>query len=92
MSKRQKAHGNTGRVYNPKGRVCIFPGKHVRVNSFITAHGKLEMEAKRQQLAALVGWLPWQVSDTDVVEYAMRGHDKTVAYLQLHPVKERRGQ
>ena len=63
------------------GRLCIFRGKTLHTQGFITAEARQEREVFRQRLAAIVGWKASDIKDGDVIEFAFRGEDNTRAYL-----------
>jgi len=72
-----------------RGRASIFRGKEdgVRIQGLITKTGGAKFERMRRALALLytevVGTKPATVSDADVIEYMARGHDDTIAYLEV---------
>ena len=63
------------------GPRCIFSGKDLHTQGFITEAARREREIFRQRLAAIVGWKASDIKDGDVIEFAFRGEDNTRAYL-----------
>lgn len=66
------------------GRPAIFVRKDgpkcVRTGP-LTVDGSKRFEMARQRLGKLAGWPPEKVSDSDVVEYLVRGDVPTKQYL-----------
>ena len=76
--KSRYAHQGQGVGGGPR---CIFRGKDLHTQGFITEEARREREVFRQRLAAIVGWKASDIKDGDVIEFAFRGEDNTRAYL-----------
>ena len=63
------------------GPRCIFRGKALHTQGFITEKARQAREIFRQRLASIVGWKASDIKDGDVIEFAFRGEDNTRAYL-----------
>lgn len=62
-------------IFVPKdGPKCVRTGP-------LTMDGGKRFEMARQRLGVLAGWQPEKVSDSDVVEYLVRGEDNSKQYL-----------
>lgn len=69
---------------NPNmGRPSVFRDKRGgrRVQGLITRVGRDWFESRREELAALCGREPKQVTDADVIEFMARGATNTRDYL-----------
>lgn len=65
------------------GRPVIFTDKSgKRLQATLTKPSTATVEKARRALAKLVNWPVGRVSDSDVVEYLIRGHKATLVYLE----------